>query len=121
MVNMVNMEDLLSTEQLIRRWPVDGSDPYNRWQSLLKKWRDREPPLLIRHVHFEIVFRDGHALYVYAEPRVLHLIWHEFERGWHPLCTQVMLAHGKQIKRLVSDFGKPASHAAPASHADLKS
>ena len=97
----MKVSELLSTEELCRKWPVDDPDPIKRWWTMLQKWREAEPPRLVRHHNYELVYRAGFAVYVYSEPRVLHLIWHQYETTPHPLCTQIMMTHGPQIKAIV--------------------
>jgi hypothetical protein len=97
----VKVSELLSTEELSRKWAVDGPDPIKRWWNLLRNWREASPPRLVRHVHYELIYRDGFAVYSYSEPRVPHLIWSTYERSQHPLCTQVMMTHAPAIKALV--------------------
>jgi len=114
----MTVSDLLSTEELCRKWPVDGPDPIKRWWTLLQKWREAEPPLLKRHLHFELIYRDSFAVYVYSEPRVLHLVWHAYETTPHPLCIQLMLAHAPAIKAIVSAHCTASTQPAPE-HEDI--
>jgi hypothetical protein len=99
----MKVSELLSTEELCRKWPVDGPDPIKRWWTMLAKWREAEPPRLVRHHNYELIYRCGFAVYVYSEPRVLHLIWDTYEHSPHPLCTQIMMTHGPAIKQIVCE------------------
>jgi len=92
---------MLSTEELCSKWALEGPDPIRRWWLLLSRLRQGDRPYLKRHVHYEVVYRDSVAVYVYDEARVLHLVWAWYETKNHPLCTQLMLSYGSQIKRLV--------------------
>lgn len=99
---MVNKESGKTAEEFADSWPLPGNCDLRRWHRILRQWREADPPLLLRHVHYELLYRDGHAIYVYDERRVLHLVWHNFEKGFHPLCTQLMQEYGKMIKSIVT-------------------
>jgi len=106
----MKIDGLLSTEELCRKWPVESSaDPIHRWWAMLRGWRESDLARLIRHQHFELIYRDGAAVFVYLEPRVLHLIWHAYEKTTHPLCVQLMLTHGPAIKAIVSTYATSSS------------
>jgi hypothetical protein len=96
-------ERLKTAEDLADTWPVEGSFHCIRWRRMLQRWREMEPPLLLRHIHYEVLYKDSHSVYAYDEGRVLHLVWHTYEKGFHPLCTQLMLTHGKSIKEWVTN------------------
>jgi hypothetical protein len=64
---------LLTAEALAQKWPVESYDPCIRWSRMLRKWRESEPPWRTSQGRYELVYRDGFAVYVYSEPRVLRL------------------------------------------------
>lgn len=99
-----------TAEDLADTWPVESNCSLIRWRRMLKSWREAEPALLLRHIHYEILYRDSHAIYAYEERRVLHIVWHVYETSFHPLCTQLMLTYGPSIKGIVKD-AKDATNA----------
>jgi len=112
---------LKTAEEMADTWPVPGSYPCVRWWRMLRNWRESEPPLLKRHIHYDILYREGHAVYAYEERRVLHLVWYTYEREQpHPLCTQLMLHHGATIRALVNNNGNAANAANRAEGSERK-